>query len=234
MIKLLRQNVREAVWYGFLFNSASPLRKFDSDRDVVDEKELPNSLSEKDFGFVLYSANERGRSKLKERLIKDFGTLNRKRVRTTEWCSSLGKQLKALVQRRISRVKDWILLNTKVFKDDSDVTHLRQEAKLNYFDPIRQFWTICQQKCQKCDRLCLKQSYHNDDQIHDCYTDHKCEYNCSYCNSGGKCFACGHCGGHSGKHQCKEKLALALVSANFPHIADVLKRVREQLSMTSK
>ncbi|XP_065844684.1 uncharacterized protein [Oscarella lobularis] len=212
---LLRMNVEDAVWCGSLLdgNEIRPLGKFESDKEVVEDKELPMSLSAKDHGFVLYAAAAKDRSHLRERLIKGYCAINEKHIGTTDWCSSFRKQLTALVNRRISRVEKWIHLNTQVFKDDIDVTSLLLDTKLRLFSPLRQFWSLCEQKCQTCDRLCLEQSPHNKEDVylhHDCHTNHKCEYKCSYFrDSSGKgvaCgFPCGHCGGHTGKHQCKER-----------------------------
>ena len=160
VLKFIERNIEQAVFYGrFLDDSA--------------KKPSGKSTSKADPDF-LYAADSESRSKLRNRLIRRYFDLKSEGIGTPVWCSSFRRHMEEFVKRRISRVKDWIYVNTKAFRKDSSVTKLLQDAKINYFNPLRQFWTICKQKCQRCDLLCLKQGHHSEE--HDCYTNHECEH----------------------------------------------------------
>ena len=206
VLGLLRRNIADAVFHGRIRDGCAtkPLGKFETEADIVEDKERPDLLSEKDHGFSLYAADSESRSNLRGRLVRKYFDRKSEGIGTPAWCSAFRRHVEAIVQRRLSRVREWIRINTEAFRNDSAVATLLSNAEVDHFIPLRQFWTICEQKCQQCDRLCLKRSQH--DEEHDCYTNHKCEHHCSYCSDSdaGRVYVCRHCGGHSGPHRCSE------------------------------
>ena len=206
VLGLLRRNIADAVFHGRIRDgyATKPLGKFETEADIVEDKERPDLLSEKDHGFSLYAADSESRSNLRGRLVRKYFDRKSEGIGTPAWCSAFRRHVEAIVQRRLSRVREWIRINTEAFRNDSAVATLLSNAEVDHFIPLRQFWTICEQKCQQCDRLCLKRSQH--DEEHDCYTNHKCEHRCSYCSDSdaGRVYVCRHCGGHSGPHRCSE------------------------------
>ena len=208
ILAYLKSHVESAVIRGAILvgDTTKRLEKMRSHSEIDEGTKMPDLVSEDDFNAELYAANDlKSRSTIRERLIKNYKKEHQKEIGSSEWCLSFEEQLAKLAQRRISRVEEWILLNTNDLKENSDLQCFQTETKAKYYTPLRQFLTICQQKCVECDRLCLKERHHSNSTAHHCYTDHKCEHECSYCTSSAKrIFACSYRGGHSGKHKCKE------------------------------
>ena len=212
ILAYLKAHVESAVVRGAILvgDKAKPLERLtnysemDEDkRDIVSEHDF---VSENDFDVELYAKHdEERRSIIRKRLIENYMKENQQEFGSSKWCVSFEKQLSHLAQRRVSRVEEWIRLNTSDLKNNSDLQCFQTETKAYLFAPLCQFLTICQQKCLDCDRLCLKERHHSNSTAHYCYTDHKCEHTCSYCDSPRRgIFACSYRGGHTGKHKCKE------------------------------
>ncbi|XP_065835804.1 uncharacterized protein [Oscarella lobularis] len=206
LVAFIRQNADAAVMQGCTFDAdkQNRLGKFGTNESqLIEDEIISQSLSEADFGLELFAASPQEKRTVRKQIITKYMNKNNEKIGTFEWCGSFKTEMKALVERRITRVEKWICINTEDFQEDGNVRSLTSDVKNLYFNPLRQFWTVCCQKCKMCDRLCLKEYSHFDstgDQSHDCYTDHRCAKTCSFCSS-----SCRHCGGHAGKHQCINK-----------------------------
>ena len=205
----LRLHIKTAVTRGatIVGNETKQLHNLRNESDKVEDKKEPDLLSEQDFDLELYAktGEKERRFKIIRNLVKKYKAIDQKEIGSSDWCSSFEEQLSDLAERRKSRVKEWINVNTSDLKDNSDLNSFKRETEARRFIPLSQFLTICQQKCNTCDRLCLHESHHSNRTPHDCYTDHKCDHACFYCTPSTKrIFACRYRGGHSGQHKCKD------------------------------
>ncbi|KAL4484497.1 hypothetical protein ABPG74_019674 [Tetrahymena malaccensis] len=121
----------------------------------------------------------------------------------------------------------------KDLKYESIVHSFEQELNAQIHNLEKQF-IICQQKCNKCNRICVNVQGHQGDC--DCETSHKCYLKCEICNNNNECFLIS---GHKEKHYCKEmnhlcqqscqvsKSCIQLCTLN-PHQDDVLHNCQGQ------
>ena len=87
--------------------------------------------------------------------------------------------------------------------EKSDSIDLCYENAMLHLSKLKQDLHPCPQSCSKCKFGCMK--YHGaDDNIHDCFGDHKCKLECEYCIAKGVSnIQCKKEAGHSDKHDCK-------------------------------
>ncbi|KAK9764513.1 hypothetical protein K7432_007905 [Basidiobolus ranarum] len=129
-------------------------------------------------------------------------------VRWFEVFSSLTQKL---IQRRRTRVINWIDQNIGRFPpENSDISTLQH----NLSQSISQFeskWEICGLTCSHCNLRCLLNRFHNEE--HDCCTDHTCHHACSFSSQHeGKSLIggtlCGLHAGHDEAHVCDTAIHL--------------------------
>ncbi|CAG8715583.1 15519_t:CDS:10, partial [Dentiscutata erythropus] len=148
------------------------------------------------------------------KISSDLRTFFEKNVHTrgsipdSEWLDHLDKFFKLFINRRIKRVREWILQNISNFpKDHTEVT-LINYALNQEINKFNSFWNICRLCCSKCGQACLKASKHDfdGDKEHDCLTDHKCHSFCQCVrdHKNGVMPECIKSAAHKDRHKCAQ------------------------------
>ena len=211
-VRQLDRILSDAAMFGALvYNPAAnsyedfePLCKLGSNTSetIPDEGSLP------DTGLQLLPAqDDENIPELRDNMIakfRDSKMLAGLEIGSKEWLTNLSDCFNEIACRRIQRVQKWIHLNTEGYTDDEEVQQLMRKAESDYFRPLRQVWSVCGEKCESCNRLCVKPEYHKRntaDEQHSCGTDHLCSSNCSFCKE--EEVSCGYVALHSGDHHCK-------------------------------
>lgn len=118
------------------------------------------------------------------------------------WQQLFSQFIVKIVDRRMTRVRDWFKLNVKQWEDDSDIARVRGIIEIGLLEMQRK-WDLCLKTCDKCFFACMLTARH--DQAHDCWGKHKCVSDCEYCTKNGETLQCADKSGHSGSHNCKQK-----------------------------
>ncbi|MCO5576995.1 hypothetical protein L7F22_030816 [Adiantum nelumboides] len=124
-----------------------------------------------------------------------------------KWHDMYQSFLDSLMERRQTRVLEWLEVNTLDFKEDTDMQKLVHKAATKLLD-MRHKIQLCTCKCTKCFLLCLLLKGHTLD--HSCLGSHLCMQECSYCYeeaevSGQMILECNDLAGHNGTHDCKKR-----------------------------
>ncbi|RIA99609.1 hypothetical protein C1645_746686 [Glomus cerebriforme] len=157
----------------------------DSDIQLYDENESFEQLSEHLRGY-----------------FEDIVQSRKESSDDSEWFANLDKFFKFLIERRVSRIKEWYSQNTSKFPQDNiDVVNGKYAAEKE-ISKLTLFWTLCGLTCHQCGLKCVKNRDHKKD--HDCLTDHKCHSSCHFVKAHDSRLipTCSHKAGHEGKHVC--------------------------------
>ena len=102
----------------------------------------------------------------------------------SELLAELRAYLSELVDLRVNHVRSWINCNLARFQGD----HAAIEDLRRRFDNIaiemKTNVQLCGVPCASCNLLCIRSRLHEGD--HNCNTDHKCAYNCVFCEDDDK------------------------------------------------
>ncbi|PKY52349.1 hypothetical protein RhiirA4_469932 [Rhizophagus irregularis] len=123
----------------------------------------------------------------------------------SKWFANFDKFIKYIIERRVSRVKEWYLQNTSKFpQDNNDIVH-EKYAMEQETDRLTLLWTLCGSTCHRCSLKCVKNRDHENN--HDCLTDdHKCHFICNFDETHNRKLVpnCIYIAGHEGKHVCDQ------------------------------
>ncbi|RHZ79713.1 hypothetical protein Glove_141g84 [Diversispora epigaea] len=111
-------------------------------------------------------------------IIKFFenNIYSRKSILESKWVDHLKAFFKFIIDRRITRVNEWVAKNISRFPKDHNEIIITNYALEQEITNLNSFWNLCCIQCDKCDLKCLKSSFHSDngDVEHSCLTDHLC------------------------------------------------------------
>ncbi|CAI2161360.1 13694_t:CDS:10 [Funneliformis geosporum] len=157
-----------------------------------------------DSDILLYDENV-----LFDRLSEDLRTYFEENIQSRKtssddlkWFTNFNGFFKYIIDRRISRVKNWYMQNTAKFpQDNSDIVNGKY-AMEQEISKLILLWTFCGLTCHQCGLKCVKNRDHEND--HDCLTDHKCHFGCHFVEAHNNKLipVCSHKAGHEGKHAC--------------------------------
>ncbi|CAG8438292.1 8031_t:CDS:10 [Funneliformis caledonium] len=119
-----------------------------------------------------------------------------------EWFGNFNRFFKYIIERRVSRVKNWYMQNTAKFpQDNSDILNGKY-AMEQEISKLTLLWTFCGLTCYQCNLKCVKNRDH--EESHNCLTDHKCHFDCHFTEAHNSKLIpmCSHKAGHEGKHAC--------------------------------
>lgn len=95
-----------------------------------------------------------------------------------DWVRSLQLRFSRVIDRRISRVQEFIDQNLPRFpKEDAEISNLRYEAE-ETLNELRRSWLICGFTCANCELKCLHP--HGHPGTHECFSDHRCHKSCDF------------------------------------------------------
>jgi hypothetical protein len=133
----------------------------------------------------------------------------------SKWFSNFDKFVKYIIERRVSRVKEWYTQNTSKFpQDNSDIINGKY-AMEHETNKLALLWTLCGSICHQCGLKCIKNRDHEEN--HDCLTDHKCHFKCDFDETHNKKLipSCIYIAGHEGKHACDQENHLCSEPCNL-------------------
>jgi len=119
-----------------------------------------------------------------------------------KWFGNFNRFFKYIIERRVSRVKNWYMQNTAKFpQDNSDILNGKY-AMEQEISKLTLLWTFCGLTCNQCNLKCVKNRDH--EESHNCLTDHKCHFDCHFTEAHNSKLIpmCSHKAGHEGKHAC--------------------------------
>jgi serine/threonine protein kinase len=210
-VSQLERNLKNAVMLGpsAYHTTVTIFDRFESLGRVgcTTSETAPSKRPFLDTGFRLLSEQDFRNFREREQAIAKFkgskmavGLENGSR----KWLKKLSDFFDELVCGRIKGVQMWIQQTAEGYNDFEEIQQLMETAEFDYFRPLRQLWSICGEKCHKCNRFCVMPEYHGrlpEYESHSCGTDHMCSYDCSYCT--GERVPCRFTALHSGTHLCK-------------------------------
>lgn len=115
----------------------------------------------------------------------------------SEFVAKLRIRLNVLIDLRVNHVRSWLDCNLARFQDGhAAIEDLRRRFD-NMVIEMKTNVQLCGAQCTSCHLICIRSRLHEDD--HSCNTDHKCAFNCGFCEDDK---LCGTRAGHPGKHIC--------------------------------
>jgi hypothetical protein len=102
-----------------------------------------------------------------------------------EFVQELRKRLNDLINLRVNHVQSWLDYNLARFQGDhAAIEDLRRRFD-NMVIEMKTNVQLCGAQCTSCHLLCTRSRLHEDD--HSCNTDHKCAFNCGFCEDDKLC-----------------------------------------------
>ena len=111
-------------------------------------------------------------------------TNQRQHVDDSTWHSDLSQHLTHLIDLRVVHVESWLESNLQRFEGDhASIEELRRTFGNAVID-LRASVELCRSQCDSCNLICVRSSRlhrDEDDQSHDCMTNHTCIRDCTFC-----------------------------------------------------
>jgi len=105
----------------------------------------------------------------------------------SEFVAELKKGLNDLIDLRVNHVRSWLDFNLARFQGGhASIEDLRRRFD-NMVIEMRTNVQLCGAQCASCHLLCVRSRLHEGD--HGCNTDHKCAFNCEFCEDDKLCGA---------------------------------------------
>lgn len=99
--------------------------------------------------------------------------------------AELKKRLDDLIDLRVNHVRSWLDCNLARFQGgQAAIEDLRRRFD-NIVIEMKTNIQLCGAQCASCHLLCVRSRLHEDD--HSCNTDHKCAFNCEFCEDDKLC-----------------------------------------------
>lgn len=112
-------------------------------------------------------------------------TAPRQFVPDSEFVAELRTRLNNLIDLRVNHVRSWLDCNLARFQGG----HAAIEDLCRRFDnmviEMKTNVQLCGAQCTSCHLFCIRSRLHEDD--HNCNTDHKCAFNCGFCEDDKSC-----------------------------------------------
>jgi hypothetical protein len=103
----------------------------------------------------------------------------------SEFVAELKKRLNDLIDWRINHVRSWLDCNLARFQSGhAAIEDLRRRFD-NMVIEMKTSVQLCGAQCASCHLLCVRSRLHEGD--HSCNTDHKCAFNCGFCEDDKLC-----------------------------------------------
>ena len=97
----------------------------------------------------------------------------------SELMIELQDYLNGLINSRVNHVRSWLDCNLARFQGEhAAIGNLRRKFD-NLVTEMQTSIQLCGAQCASCYLLCIRNRLHVGD--HNCNTDHKCAYNCGFC-----------------------------------------------------
>ena len=133
--------------------------------------------------FAISDGEQVSPAKIEEQLVALFDSWTpsepRQLMPDSELVAELRTHLNGLIDLRVSHVRSWLDCNLARFQGE----HAAIEDLRRRFDNIviemKTNVQLCGAQCASCYLLCIRSRLHEGD--HSCNTDHKCAYNCGFC-----------------------------------------------------
>jgi hypothetical protein len=102
----------------------------------------------------------------------------------SEFVAELKKRLNDLIDLRVNHVQSWLDCNLARFQGGhAAIEDLRRRFD-NMVIEMKTNVELCGAQCASCHLLCVRSRLHEGD--HSCNTDHKCAFNCGFCEDDDK------------------------------------------------
>ena len=112
-------------------------------------------------------------------------TAPRQSMPDSEFVAELKKHLNALIDLRVNHVRSWLDCNLARFQGShAAIEDLRRRFD-NMVIEMKTNVQVCGAQCVSCHLLCVCSRLHEGD--HSCKTDHKCAFNCEFCEDNKPC-----------------------------------------------
>ena len=106
-------------------------------------------------------------------------------VPDSEFVAKLKERLSGLADLRVNHVRSWLDCNLARFQGDhAAIEDLRRRFD-NMVIEMKTNVQLCGAQCASCHLFCVRSRLHEGD--HSCNTDHKCAFNCGFCEDDKSC-----------------------------------------------
>jgi hypothetical protein len=162
---------------GSVWNKTEKYQNIDSD-SLID---MPDSR----LRFFLSTTGAAGDVSAREIMLNDFqrtwdSFILRGDQTEEDWISGLTSYLNYVVELRIDYVRKWVDSNLSRFKTDhANIETLRRAFDSEIVD-LKANVQLCRMQCGSCYLFCIRPRGHEDDESHDCKTDHTCHKLCEF------------------------------------------------------
>jgi len=103
----------------------------------------------------------------------------------SEFVAELKKRLNDVIDLRVNHVRSWLDCNLARFQGGhAAIEDLRRRFD-NMVIEMKTNVQLCGALCTSCNLLCVRSRLHEGD--HKCTTDHKCTFNCGFCEDDKLC-----------------------------------------------
>jgi hypothetical protein len=121
--------------------------------------------------------------KIEEQLADVLGSwtpsVPRQFMPDSELVAELRTHLNGLTELRVNHVRSWLAFNLARFQKGHAVIRDLRRGFDNMVIEMKTNFQLCGAQCASCHLLCIHSRLHEGD--HNCNTDHKCAYNCGFC-----------------------------------------------------
>ncbi|KAL4484496.1 hypothetical protein ABPG74_019673 [Tetrahymena malaccensis] len=121
------------------------------------------------------------------------------RANFNNYVLQMQKFFNAFIEQRRNTIKQYFQNRMPKDLKYASIVHSFEQELFAQIHTLDKQITICQQKCNKCNRHCVNVQGHQGNC--DCETSHKCFLICEICNKDNECFLIS---GHTGTHYCNE------------------------------
>ena len=103
----------------------------------------------------------------------------------SEFVAELKKHLDVLIDLRVNHVVSWLDCNLARFQGGHAVIEDLRRRFDNMVIEMKTNVQLCGAQCSSCHLLCVRSRLHEGN--HSCNTDHKCAFNCEFCEDDKLC-----------------------------------------------
>ena len=103
----------------------------------------------------------------------------------SKFVAELKKRLNDLVDMRVNHVRSWLDCNLARFQGSHAVIEDLHRRFDKMVIEMKTNVQLCEAQCASCHLFCVRSRFHEGD--HSCNTDHKCAFNCGFCEDDKSC-----------------------------------------------
>lgn len=149
------------------------------------DTDMPVGLPDTRSQFLVVNAQPDDRERALTALCESWDRFSsRQHAPDSEWMDGLSQYLEHIVSLRIDHVQEWVTQNLARFQTGhASIEELRRTLENTVVD-LKSNVRLCKVQCANCQLLCIQNRFH--DGQHDCQTNHRCVYQCVFCQESGQ------------------------------------------------